>query len=256
MGVDWWTGDAYLDSITSRCHRLSLKTGELRADVTRLLATSDRSPRSKNTLLALAVNVRAIDQEIATWMSSLPERYRFKTLYWRDDIPDTSWKAVDVFPGRVDMYPDWVIAHTWNMGRVARLILASLDVRLVAWLCAPQDYRLQPEYATSRQICRGIISEIVASVPYHLGLYHKQKEAFDRPAQSGFACGENDANDSLKVVPALLIVWPLMCIKGLDFTNEDQREWATGRLRFIADVIGLKYAGHLAAVSIVLLNIH
>ncbi len=149
----------------------------------------------------------------------------------------------EVFPGRVDVYPDFMIAQAWNMARAARLILASINIRLTAWICSPVDYRTTPEYATSKRICEGIISDMIASIPYHLGWHSRRRELFDDPELSGFACGQEG---SAKILSAHFAAWPLACMHTNDITGDDQREWCKGRLRYIAEDLGLKYAQILA----------
>jgi hypothetical protein len=156
-----------------------------------------------------------------------------------------SYGETELFPGRVDAYPDFVTAMAWNIGRVTRLLLASLNIRLAAWICAPVDYRTTPEYETSRGICEAIIPDIIASVPYHLG-WHINGKRLGGSGLSAFACGEEGA---CKALPALFLIWTLTCIKNHDITTDEQRAWARGRLKFIAEEVGLKYAHIVNQVS-------
>jgi hypothetical protein len=56
---------------------------------------------------------------------------------------------------------------------------------------------------------------------------------------SSFACGEEGLE---KALPAMFLIWSLTRVKNHDITKEEQRTLAKGRLRFIADLVGLKYA--------------
>lgn len=56
---------------------------------------------------------------------------------------------------------------------------------------------------------------------------------------SGFACGEEE---SLKGLAGYFLTWPLGCVVGQDYTTDSQRAWVRGRLRYIADELGVKYA--------------
>ncbi len=247
-GVDWWTqGDSGSQSVQTACQAFSLKTSQLRAEISRLMTTVQRDQSSVELMLEMARRVQAADQEIATWLVTLPEEYRFKTLCWQEYPTRCSLREADVFPGRVDVYPDFVIAETWNMARAARLILSSLNIRVTAWICSPVDYHTTPEYATSKRICEGTISDMIASVPYHLGWHTRRKELFDNSELSGFACGEDGP---VKTLPALFAVWPLASMHAHDLTTDDQREWCNGRLRHIANRLGLKYAHLLADAQI------
>lgn len=231
-------------SLLATSQRFALKYSEFRAELSGLLASS-RSPQSIQQMHELARRIQNTDQDIANWLVSIPDEFRFKTLYWvKEDgieLPkDGNYDGIEVFPGRVDVYPDFVTASAWNIGRVSRLLLASLAIRITARICAPVDYRTTPEYETSRRMCKGTIADIIASVPYHFGWHLKRKTSSrSEPGLSGFACGEEGPG---KALPALFLMWSLTCVKNNDISSEKQREWAKGRLKFIADHVGLKYA--------------
>lgn len=231
------------ESIFARCQRFALAYSELRGQINRLLATSSRSPESLAQTQQLARRVQILDRDIDNWLVSIPDPFRFKTVGWvsEDELglsSGRSYAEVEIFPGRIDIYPDFVTAMVWNIARVSRLLLASLNIRAAAWACAPADYRTTPEYDDSTRICEGAISDIIASVPYHFGHQTKGK-ALGSPGLSGFACGEES---SCKALPALFLIWSLTCVKNHDMSTDEQRAWAKGRLRFIADDVGLKYA--------------
>jgi hypothetical protein len=250
MGTEWWMAGSDTNNFSVGCHRFCLKTSELSAEVSRLLAGMTRGPEAMELVIEMARKVQAVDQELATWLLSVPEEFRFRTLcwIWEDEIqmpPDAGYGGVDVFPGRVDVYPNFIIANVWNMARISRIMLACLNIRLAAWLCSPIDYRTTSEYNTSRRICEGTISEIMASIPYHLGWHTRRHERFDDPSWAGFACGEEEP---VKVLPAFFAMWSLTVIQNHDITTEDQRAWAKGRLKFIEEELGLKYAGLLRSV--------
>ena len=240
------------ESLFARSQRFALGYSELRAEANHLLANSaSRPPESFAQIRHLAKRVQSLDHEIATWLDSIPEELRPTLVCWvsRDDIGVTRgidrYSEVEAFPGRVDRYPDFVTAMAWNVGRVSRLILASIGIRLTAWLCSPDDYRTTPEYETSSGTCEAIISEIIASVPYHLG-GRRDGNALGKSARSGFACGEEG---NRKALPAMFLMWSLTCVKNHDISTEEQRAWAMGRLKFIADEAGLKYAKILNQVG-------
>jgi hypothetical protein len=154
------------------------------------------------------------------------------------EAPSESFGEKEAFPGRVDVYPDFVSAMAWNMARVSRLLIASLNIRIAARVCAPADYRTTPEYKTSKPICESAIADIIASVPYHLG-WRMHGKGLGGPGLSTFACGEEG---TCKALPGLFLIWTLTCVKNHDMSTEEQREWAKGRLQFIAEEVGLKYA--------------
>ncbi|KAK5661047.1 hypothetical protein OQA88_12426 [Cercophora sp. LCS_1] len=248
-GADWWLGGDDSDSLLLAAHRFGLKTGEFRAKISPLLAGRPQDLGRVEAVMELTQQVYALDHEIATWLVSMAPEYRFQTLCWYGgDTSAPDYSNAEVFPGRVDVYPDFVTAGAWNLARIARLILASISIRVTAWLCAPVDYKTTADYATSKTICEGTISEIIASVPYHLGWHAKRRELFDKyPELSGFACGENEP---FKALPAYLLIWALTCVKNHDIATDDQRKWVKGRLKYIEEVVGIKYARILGEPSI------
>ncbi|KAK3684190.1 hypothetical protein B0T22DRAFT_271386 [Podospora appendiculata] len=249
LGVDWWMQGGDTDSLPAVCQLFSLKTGELRAEVAHLLTGISRTAESIEILLEMSQRVRSLDHDIATWLASIPPESCPRTLCWMwDDEIDLSqgtksYSEVAVFPGRVDIYPDLVTANTWNIARVARLLLASLSIRITGWVSSPMGYHNTTEYTTSQRISEGAITDIIASIPYHLGWHTKQHMrgmSHDSNSEhSGFACGEDAPT---KALPGLFLIWSLTCIKNFDLSTEEQRAWAKGRLRFIEEQVGLKYA--------------
>ncbi len=247
MGVEWWLSDAVKDQAAADCQRLSIKTAELRAEVTRLMTTVARSPENVDVMLDLIRRTRAVDQECVGWMDRVPEHWQFRTVAWEDGAPaNGDYAAAEVFPGRVDVYADFWIASVWNMVRTARLALTSITVRCAAWVCSPVDYRTTPEYAAAARTCTDTINDIIASVPCHLGWHPRQKDPTQRHDLSGFACGEDD---SMKGLAGYFLTWPLATVASQDHASDAQRAWVVGRLRFIAKDLGVRYAGILAEVG-------
>jgi len=251
VSPNYWVDDAD-SSVISACHRFVLKTGQLRVEASGLLAGGRRGDEHEQ-VIEMSKRVQALDHEIATWLITMPPEHRFRTVCWIDDdytesITGATHDKTEVFPGRIDVYPDYVTASMWNIARVTRMILASIGIRIIAWLSSPVDYRSTAEYSTLKAICEGTIAEIIASVPYHLGWHIKQKHLLENnPQLSGFVCGEEVP---LKALPAFLLIWSLVCLKTHDATSDEQRAWAEGRLKFIAESVGIKYSRVLNEVSL------
>ncbi|KAK6854725.1 hypothetical protein PG990_008187 [Apiospora arundinis] len=247
MGVEWWLTDAIKDQSAGECQRIMIKTGELRAEVTRLMNSMVRSPENVEIMLNMIRRCQTVDQEAVNWMRNVPDHWHWKTVAWEDNVPGGDYSRAEVYPGRVDVYRDFYIASVWNMTRTARLILASLIVRSAAWVCAPIDFRTTPEYATASRTCMDTITDIIASVPYHLGWHLNKPHIAARANLGTFACGEEDA---LKSLAGYFLTWPLSCVMGQDYTTDNQRAWTVGRLRYIGNDLGVKYAHILADLQI------
>ncbi|KAI1135457.1 hypothetical protein F5Y05DRAFT_416133 [Hypoxylon sp. FL0543] len=265
MGTEWWIDNAVRDGTAAKCHRLIIKSGELRAEVTRLMNSMTRTQNNIEIMLDMIRKLQAVDQEVVAWMRNVPEDWRFRTVAWEDSVPGGDYSKAEVFPGRIDMYRDMYIGSVWNTARTARLVLASLVVRCAAWVCAPVDYRTTPEYATAARTCVDTITDIIASVPYNLGWHlneknrkriaqlQRQQPQYQRHEQDSggaggeFACGEED---HVKALAGYFLTWPLICLNSQDYTTDAQRAWIHGRLTFIGNELGVRYAHILRQLQI------
>jgi hypothetical protein len=251
MGVDWWLDEAVYVRYSAAVQKLALEVSELRAYVTHLMTTVARTPDNIKLMKDAIQRARAIDDEHIEWMKNLPEYWAPTTVAWEDKVPHGDYTQAEVYPGRVDFYDDVYIASVWNLARVSRVILASLTVRCAAWVCAPVDYRTTPEYATAARICVDTITDVIASVPYQLGW---QPRGYTKHGMSSFPCGDEHA---IKGLAGYFLTWPLGTLRGLDFTTDAQRTWIVGRLNYIANTLGVRYATILAQVSCPpFLNLH
>lgn len=246
MQAEWWVNaDSVRDHHASQCQKLGIRAGEIRAEVNRLMG-QPRNRESVDAIRDVMRQAQELDFECVRWAEAAPEDFRYRTILWQDDIPDVDYYQLEVFPGRVDAYPDLWVASLWGMMRVTRIILASLVIRCVAWICSPVDYRTAPEYAAARRICVESITDIIASVPYQLGWFSTRKHLFQQDGLTGFACGEDDSSKSLA---GYFLTWPLACIQGQDYVTDNQRAWARGRLVYIGKQLGVSYALMLTQVS-------
>ncbi|KAK4041014.1 hypothetical protein C8A01DRAFT_15208 [Parachaetomium inaequale] len=251
MGADWWLQDAVIDSTAAECQRLSLKTGELRAEITRLITGVTRTPENTDLVQDLMHRAQDLDDQVSAWMDSVPEAWQFKTLCWQLQslaVPGgRDYSRAEVFPGRVDAYSDFWVAAVWNQARTTRLVLNSIIVRCAAWVCSPVDYRTTPEYAIAARVCVETISDILASVPYYLGWHNKRKDLLPNDGSKGFACGDDDG---MKGLAGYFLTWPLACMMTQDYTTDAQRAYIRGRLKHIGDELGVKYAHILTQLQV------
>lgn len=255
MGANWWTRQSELcDPIGARFSRFSLEISEVRAEVTRLMAVLPRHGHGMDHMLEMLRKTQDLDRSIANWLETLPAEYHFSTLCVEEDRAVEGLlplRDAPVFPGgRVDMYSDLATCGLRNSMRASRIILGSLIIRVAAWICSPADYRLTPEYATAVGTMTASIADIVASVPFALRTYAKGQHG--ALAAGRFLCG---ADEQSKMVGGMTAAWPLSTVRTCDFTTDAQREWAVGRLHFIAHDLGIRYASTLADVSLPILSI-
>ncbi|KAG8158387.1 hypothetical protein KVR01_011509 [Diaporthe batatas] len=250
MGVNWWLPESVAaDSIGARYQRFALEVTDLRAEVTRLMATLARNDQGLELMLEMLRKVQDLDLQMANFLQGLPAEYQFTPLHWEDGVleDNAQIRQAPMFPGRVDAYSDLIVASIWNATRATRIILMSLLIRVAAWICSPADFRSTPEYATAVRTCKANISEIISAVPYMLSMHQRNVQQPSAPAPGGFACGTDEQS---KMLGGLMVAWPLSTVRTCDYTMDSQREWAIGRLNFIASELGIKYASSLAAAKI------
>jgi hypothetical protein len=226
MGAEWWIQDAIMEPTAAELQRLGLKAGELRAEITRVIASAARTPDNIRLVQDLMHQAQTLDEEVAAWMRSVPPNWKPKTVCWQQQhelgVPGgaTDYSEAEVFPGRVDVYHDFPIAGIWNQARTTRLILMSVAVRCAAWVCSPVDYRTTATYATAARICMDTIADILASVPFHLGWHTKRRELFPEDEPAAFACGDEYG---LKGLAGYFLTWPLACVMTQDYTTDARK---------------------------------
>ncbi|KAM4065043.1 fungal specific transcription factor [Hirsutella rhossiliensis] len=247
LGIEWWANDPVCNGHTAEFQQLSGRTGLLRNEVNSLLGTLARTPENTKLMKEFIRRCRALDKEVVDWLQGLPDIYRWKTVAWEDYNPKRDYAKAEAFPGRVDLYRDLWVVNMWNVMRCMRIVLASLIIRLTAWIISPADYRTTPEYAAISRTCGEAIADIIASIPYQLGWFSRRKDLHVAEQLSGFACGEDNTNKSLA---GFFAIWPLVCVQGQDYLTDLQRVWVKGRLKCIANELGVRYADMLSQLNV------
>lgn len=192
-----------------------------------------------------------METDYLAWEDILPDHLRPKTCAWVDHIPGGDISKADICPGKVDMFEDVFIANMWNQARVARLFISGCIVRCAAWICSPVDYRTTPEYATAVRLCADLVTDIIASIPYHLGWRVTENGSLTGGDFSGTKA-QDDGFASPKAIGGFFCMWPLFSVTNTDYASDSQRQWAKGRLVFISETLGLNHAKVLSMVSSIL----
>lgn len=249
ISTEWWLADGNAtDDPGVFVTRLCLRVAELRAEVNTVLPGSPRNPENFRAVQDLMKRAQAMEQEFKAWEESLPEVWRPKTAAWVDNVPGGDLMKADVFPGRVDIYEDLFISNAWNHLRVSRQFLSGIVVRCAAWICHPVDYRTTPEYASSARLGVDMVTDTIASIPFHLGWRLDEDGTLQRGDLSGFTTGRDDIT-SPTALGGWLSMWCLFCATSSDFTTDSQRTWIRGRMNLIGEVMGLNQARVIGSVS-------
>ncbi|KAJ5033612.1 uncharacterized protein L3040_008724 [Drepanopeziza brunnea f. sp. 'multigermtubi'] len=241
MGTDWWTVDIERDRIGMFATRMSCRVAELRHELNNALSNFPRTPEYFEHVADIMHRAEDLEKECQEWETSLPDEWRSRAVAWVDQVPGGDLTKAEVFPGRVDMYSDVTIANIWNQLRVVRLFISGIVVRCAAWICAPVDYRTTPEYAQAVRLCGDLITDVVASTPYHLGWRVGQGGMLKSGDFASFEAGDGGVT-SAKAIGGFFMMWPLFSISNTDYISDSQRIWAKGRLVFVSEMLGLNHA--------------
>lgn len=248
VSTDWWMVDSAKDAPGLFVTRFLLRVAELRYEVNTVLPSCTRSAEHYERVVDMMKRAQAMEQEYLEWVPTVPDEWRWKTVAWVDNVPGGNLEKAEVCPGRVDLYPELLIAAAWNQVRCSRLFIAGLIVRCSAWICYPVNYRTTPEYATCSRVGVDMVTDIIASIPYHLGWHLDENGAVRAGDLSGFASGADDIT-SPKALAGFYCIWPLLCVSSSDYATDSQRTWIKGRMNLIADVMGLNQAKVIGSVS-------
>jgi hypothetical protein len=250
LGSEWWIAEAAKDEAGVFTTRLNLRVAELRAEINTALATFPRTPEYFQKILNFMRRAQAMEQEYLAWEDSLSDNWRPHTVAWVDQVPGGDISKAEVHPGKVDMFNSVWIANIWSQSRVSRLFISGAIVRCAAWICTPVDYRTTPEYAQAVRLCVDLTTDIIASIPYKLGWRVGEGGALKKADYSGFADGSADGINSPRAIGGFFCLWPLFSLCNTDFVSDSQRNWAKGRLIFIAETFGLNQAKILSTASV------
>jgi hypothetical protein len=250
MSEDWWMAVPAKDKTSQQFARLNIRVAELRATNDKVTTQLSRTAVNYEKVLRLLRQAESLDEEYKEWFESLKGVWKVNSVAWIDE-QEMDLEGGVVHPGKVDSYSDMWMAYHHNTGRSSRLFIWTTIVRCVAWLCDPRDYRLTPEYATASRICRQLIEDIVASVPFIFGWNKDTNEAM--MDKTSFACGSPDTAE-IRSLWGVFVMWPIFAAAASDFATLSQRIFLRGRLKYISETLGIYQASVLLGVSILPLN--
>lgn len=128
-------------------------------------------------------------------------------------------------------YSDIQVAKTWNHWRVARIVLHTLLLDLVSRLqVSVREFQGNFDilHVNSSTIIKRMLSEISASIPYHL-------QQIDNK-------GRITTQTSQRALGGRALIWPLKMVMRCKWTINLYKQEASETLRFIGEVIGFKQA--------------
>lgn len=242
-GEEWWMSVPATDDHSHQFASLNIRVAKLRADNDKI--TSQRSRESRGDVIALLRRAQDLEREYAGWFEGLTGEWAVKTVSWMEhqglDLENSL-----VHPGKIDSYSQMWMSYHHNIGRSSRIFIWTTILRCIAWLCDGCDYKLTEEYATGSQVCRGLIEDIVASVPFIFGWNKENDKAMQD--RSCFACGTPEGG-GVKSLWGIFVMWPIFTAAVSDFTLPSERIFLRGRLKYIAENMGVYQAAIILSVS-------
>ncbi len=211
-----------------------------------------------------------IDGTLLEIFSDVPAGWEYETVFTNAN-PDV------VFDGRYHVYYDYWVAQLWNAMRTIRILLNEQirEVLLQGFSSKPPLF-LGPEYTAQLQISTDILyelaSDILASVPQHLGLVSKPPQQSSAsgsatPARSDQTSSRflwTDFDESSAAIPWMrrdstakpmirasggyFLLWPLFLVGCMDTTTDPVRLWVIKNLESVGRSMGIQQALVLATV--------
>lgn len=239
-GVDWWTSFASDDKVQHQVSVLNLKVANLRADSHRICTLEARTAENVKKVVDHLENAKLIEREYVDWYTNLPDEWVPRMAAWIDDISEKDLESATCYPGKIDIYGELWMATTHNIARASRLFIITTILRCTAWLNSGLDYRLTPEYVNASRQASLLIDDIVSSIPLFFGCdtLHTDIPVVEN---SYFPCGK-DSRISGKGVTGVWAIWPVFAAAASDFATNSQRLWLRGRLKYIAEDLGIRQA--------------
>ncbi|KAM3071779.1 hypothetical protein ACMFMG_009639 [Clarireedia jacksonii] len=177
----------------------------------------------------------AIDAKLAEWMANQTERMFYRTVTVKEKSPH-------VFSDHYHVYNSVWAAVTWNNARCIRILIHEIIAVQLTYLKNTRydllelelglPVFLETQLETSATTIVQLAHDICGSVPFLLGY----KE------------GEDPTLLNTKAVSGNCLLWPLFTAAVTAMVSDVMSNWVAGRLRVIADVMGIKQAAPLAHI--------
>lgn len=188
------------------------------------LLTETNAVTKQSYALKLLIDVKRVDEAVASWSLSLPSEFLFTRIPLTSS---TASRATNSYPSNMDVYHDVTVASTWNTWRKTRMQLLKMVLECATILNPPGARAPSPDYIEALTTIHQLVDDVCSSIPFHLG-HHKKRMSSpgfaDYPHPPGQAnWPENFAASG--AVGGWLMMPPLaFCSKQDDIPNS-QRQW-------------------------------
>lgn len=260
----WLLTQNCTDAHVSRVATLTIRCSEIRMQVDRALTTGGgsggssgsttttqplRDPRRIQAVLDLLRQAQALSRKLvaldppsnAVWRVSkaaAPEARPGRQRQQQQQRDEADLALGDRYEFH-NLYACMIYCIVWT----SHLFLITCIFRCMAWLVAPDEWRLGGEYEAAVEVTRRRIADICAALPYACS-WNGHNTGY-----SDFVCGATNPSSPSKGVAGMCIYRPAFTAMMSDYATPEQKAYLEGRLRFLADKVGIKQAGVLLKVS-------
>ena len=200
------------------------------------LWTKFEASRTQGDIETLWNESNALNSRFISWQTLRRPEFNPTTIGYVDERRAAGEAAPGFWPGKVDSYFDLFVAAVWNIFRAARLLLIALILKLADAMGGSIGGR-DIDYSSAT---KGIIEDLIASVPYHLA----------ENLQS-FLSEQHTAGEIRSPGPflgGLLLMHPLHIAFRMPFLPQNVREYMRACLLWIRSRMGIGQAAVLAEV--------
>ena len=182
----------------------------------------------------LIASLCGIDLEYSKFLNGCPASFIYETV-------TLDQRSEEVFSDHYHVYSSIWAATVWNHYRCVRILVNEVIIDQINHVLShpeefPSSCKNMPFYESqllaSKSMLQHLCHDICASVPFYLGYSVNPSVRASRPPP--------------KAISGNLLLWPLYSAVVTEMVSDVMRDWVVGRLRIIADVMGIRQAAPLA----------
>ncbi|KAK1510934.1 hypothetical protein CTAM01_01507 [Colletotrichum tamarilloi] len=215
---------------------MDIQSSQIRQDVDRVLGAGDRKPETIQKVLDALKRAQALEAKFRKLNNDPSPQWKVDTVEWILERSDDELDTTPTFPGPVYGFFNLPLAILHVATWCCHLMLTTTILRCMAWLVSPDDYRMGEEYEELKRSAILRIEDTIASTPF----FCKWNGYGVVVAQ--FPCGNTKPDDPLKGAAGLMVLWPMVTACSSDFATPRQRRFLRGRLKYLAEVAGIRQA--------------
>lgn len=234
----WLLRQYSADAHISRIAMLTITCSEIRMKVDQLLTGGQRDLSKLSAVLDVLRTAQALSKKLSNLVQPQSETWQVQKKIVQITKGDNTESAVADEYKFHNLYACMIYAITWT----SHLFLTTCIFRCMAWLVTPDDWKTGDEYTLAVEATKKCIRHIVASMQYACSWNGYNT------GHATFVCGESMPSSPAKGVAGMCIYRPAFTAMMSDFATPQQKKYLHGRLKFLADSVGIKQVNALLKV--------